>query len=155
MTSAWLATRPEPRSFPALHGDVRADVAVLGGGIVGITTALLLQEAGLDVVLLEADRLAHGVSGHTTAKVTSQHGLIYARLRARFGAEGGRTYAAANQAALEWIAGRVASDAIECDFRRRPAYAYVTSERARGKLEDEVRAADEAGLPAWLAETAR
>jgi glycine/D-amino acid oxidase-like deaminating enzyme/nitrite reductase/ring-hydroxylating ferredoxin subunit len=153
MTSAWLATRPEPRPFPALDEDVRADVAVLGGGIVGITTALLLREAGLDVVLLEADRLAHGVSGHTTAKVTSQHGLVYARLRARFGAEGARTYAEANQAALEWIADRVASDAIECDFRRRPAYAYVTSERARGKLEDEARAADEAGLPAWLAET--
>jgi glycine/D-amino acid oxidase-like deaminating enzyme/nitrite reductase/ring-hydroxylating ferredoxin subunit len=153
MTSAWLATRPEPRSFPTLDRDARADVAVLGGGIVGITTALLLQEAGLDVVLLEADRLAHGVSGHTTAKVTSQHGLVYARLRARFGAEGARTYAEANQAALEWIADRVASDAIECDFRRRPAYAYVTSERSRGKLEDEARAADEAGLPAWLAET--
>jgi glycine/D-amino acid oxidase-like deaminating enzyme/nitrite reductase/ring-hydroxylating ferredoxin subunit len=153
MTSAWLATRPEPRSFPTLDRDARADVAVLGGGIVGITTALLLQETGLDVVLLEADRLAHGVSGHTTAKVTSQHGLVYARLRARFGAEGARTYAEANQAALEWIADRVASDAIECDFRRRPAYAYVTSERSRGKLEDEARAADEAGLPAWLAET--
>ena len=153
MTSAWLATRPEPRSFPTLDRDTRADVAVLGGGIVGITTALLLREAGLDVVLLEADRLAHGVSGHTTAKVTSQHGLVYARLRARFGAEGARTYAEANQAALEWIADRVASDAIECDFRRRPAYAYVTSERSRGKLEDEARAADEAGLPAWLAET--
>jgi glycine/D-amino acid oxidase-like deaminating enzyme/nitrite reductase/ring-hydroxylating ferredoxin subunit len=153
MTSAWLATRPEPRSFPTLDRDARADVAVLGGGIVGITTALLLREAGLDVVLLEADRLAHGVSGHTTAKVTSQHGLVYARLRARFGAEGARTYAEANQAALEWIADRVASDAIECDFRRRPAYAYVTSERSRGKLEDEARAADEAGLPAWLAET--
>jgi glycine/D-amino acid oxidase-like deaminating enzyme/nitrite reductase/ring-hydroxylating ferredoxin subunit len=152
MTSAWLATRPEPRPFPALDEDVRADVAVLGGGIVGITTALLLREAGLDVVLLEADRLAHGVSGHTTAKVTSQHGLVYARLRARFGAEGARTYAEANQAALEWIADRVASDAIECDFRRRPAYAYVTSERARGKLEDEARAANEAGLPARLAE---
>jgi glycine/D-amino acid oxidase-like deaminating enzyme/nitrite reductase/ring-hydroxylating ferredoxin subunit len=153
MTSAWLATRPEPRSFPTLDRDARADVAVLGGGIVGITTALLLREAGLDVVLLEADRLAHGVRGHTTAKVTSQHGLVYARLRARFGAEGARTYAEANQAALEWIADRVASDAIECDFRRRPAYAYVTSERSRGKLEDEARAADEAGLPAWLAET--
>ena len=153
MTSAWLATRPEPRSFPTLDRDARADVAVLGGGIVGITTALLLREAGLDVVLLEADRLAHGVSGHTTAKVTSQHGLVYARLRARFGAEGARSYAEANQAALEWIADRVASDAIECDFRRRPAYAYVTSERSRGKLEDEARAADEAGLPAWLAET--
>ncbi len=153
MTSFWLATRSEPRSFPTLGEDVSADVVVIGGGIVGLTSALLLQEAGASVVLLEADRLGHGVSGHTTAKVTSQHGLIYARLRARFGADGARAYAEANQAALEWIAARVASDAIDCDFRRRPAYAYVTSARARGKVEDETRAAQEAGLPARLAES--
>jgi glycine/D-amino acid oxidase-like deaminating enzyme/nitrite reductase/ring-hydroxylating ferredoxin subunit len=104
-------------------------------------------------VLLEADRLAHGVSGHTTAKVTSQHGLIYARLQARFGADGARAYAEANQAALEWIAARVAADGIDCDFRRRPAFAYVTSSRARSKVEDEVQAAQAAGLPASLAET--
>jgi glycine/D-amino acid oxidase-like deaminating enzyme/nitrite reductase/ring-hydroxylating ferredoxin subunit len=153
MTSVWLATRPEPRSFPTLDEDVSADVVVIGGGIVGLTSALLLQEGGASVVLLEADRLGHGVSGHTTAKVTSQHGLIYARLRSRFGADGARAYAEANQAALEWMAARVESDAIDCDFRRRPAYAYVTSPRARGKVEDEVRAAQEAGLPARLAES--
>ena len=153
MTSVWLATRPEPRSFPTLDEDVRADVVVVGGGIVGLTTALLLREAGMRVVLLEADRLGHGVSGHTTAKVTSQHGLIYARLRSRFGADGARTYADANQAALEWMADRVTSDAIDCEFRRRPAYTYVTSPRARGKVEDEVHAAQEAGLPARLAES--
>jgi glycine/D-amino acid oxidase-like deaminating enzyme/nitrite reductase/ring-hydroxylating ferredoxin subunit len=153
MTSVWLATREEQPTFPALDKDLRADVVVIGGGIVGITTALLLQEAGIQTVLLEADRLAHGVSGHTTAKVTSQHGLIYSYLRSRFGADGARTYAEANQAALEWVADRVSSDAIECDFRRRPAYAYVTSATARGKVEDEAQAAEQAGLPAWLAET--
>jgi glycine/D-amino acid oxidase-like deaminating enzyme/nitrite reductase/ring-hydroxylating ferredoxin subunit len=153
VTSVWLATRPPQREFPELDEDVRADVAVIGGGIVGLTSAVLLQEAGLRVVLLEANRLGHGVSGHTTAKVTSQHGLIYARLRARFGADGARTYAAANQAGLEWIADRVAADGIECDFRRRPAYAYVTSAARRHKADREAQAAEQAGLPAWLAET--
>ena len=152
MTSVWLATGPE-RTFGDLDQDVRADVAVIGGGIVGITTALLLQEAGVDVVLLEASRLAHGVSGHTTAKVTSQHGLAYAELRSRFGPAGAHTYADANQAALEWIAARVAADGIDCDFRRRSAYAYVTSPADRHKIDQEVEAADQAGLPAWLAET--
>ena len=147
MTSVWLATRPQQREFPALEEDIRADVAVIGGGIVGITTALVLQEEGVDVVLLEANRLAHGVSGHTTAKVTSQHGLIYTHLRSRFGADGARAYGEANQAALEWIAGRVAADAIECDFRRRPAYAYVTSASERGRVEEEARRRGRPGSP--------
>ncbi len=56
------------------------------------------------VVLLEAGRIGHGVTGHTTAKISSQHGLIYARLRSRFGAGGARIYGEANEAALDWIA---------------------------------------------------
>jgi glycine/D-amino acid oxidase-like deaminating enzyme/nitrite reductase/ring-hydroxylating ferredoxin subunit len=146
--SPWIATAPGGREYPELDGDVRADVAVIGGGIAGVTTALLLTEAGARVVLLEADRLGHGVTGHTTAKVTSQHGLIYDRLRSRFGANGARAYGAVNQAALEWIAGRVAHAGIECDLRRRSSFVYGDD---RPQLESEVAAAREAGLPATLA----
>src|SRR5829696_5087153 len=151
--SVWIGTGPEQRALPRLEGDVRADVAVVGGGIVGITTALLLAEAGVDVVLLEADRLGRGVSGHTTAKVTSQHGLIYSRLRSRFGVDGARTYAAANQAGLSWIADRVERDGIDCDFRRQPAYLYMEEDSGRAKLEREAEASIEAGLPAELVES--
>ena len=129
--SVWLQTGPRQPEFPQLEGDIRADVVVIGGGIVGITTAALLTEQGARVVVLEANRLGHGVTGHTTAKVSSQHGMIYARLRSRFGEAGARTYAEANEAALAWIADRVQRDAIACDFRRRPSYAYVTSASAR------------------------
>jgi glycine/D-amino acid oxidase-like deaminating enzyme/nitrite reductase/ring-hydroxylating ferredoxin subunit len=152
-TSLWVDTGPPQSPLPELDGDVRADVAVLGGGIVGITTALLLKEAGLSVVLLEAERLAGGVSGFTTAKVSSQHGLVYAHLRATFGAEGARTYGQANEAALAWIAARVAAQGIDCDFRRQDSYAYVTSSAQRPQVEREVEAALEAGLPASLVET--
>jgi glycine/D-amino acid oxidase-like deaminating enzyme/nitrite reductase/ring-hydroxylating ferredoxin subunit len=152
--SVWVETGPAQPEFPELEDQVRADVAVIGGGIVGITTALLLTEAGARVVLLEADRLVHGVTGHTTAKVTSQHGLIYDRLRSRLGADAARTYGQANEAALAWIAERVERDAIDCDFRRRVAYAYATSASERSQLESEAQAASAAGLPAWLSETA-
>jgi monoamine oxidase len=92
-TSVWVDTGPQPDARPRLETTVDTEVAVIGGGIVGITTALLLQEAGVRVVLLEAGRLAGGVSGHTTAKVSSQHGLIYDRLQSschgsRFSPEG-------------------------------------------------------------------
>ena len=151
--SLWLETGPEVPPFPRLEQDITADVAVIGGGIVGVTTALALHEAGVHVVLLEADRIGHGVTGHTTAKVSSQHGLIYARLRAKHGADAARTYGAANEDALAWIAARVERDGIDCDFRRRASYAYVTSEDDRGKVEAEALAAAEAGLPATLVET--
>ncbi|MEA2192205.1 MAG: hypothetical protein QOI73_2326 [Solirubrobacteraceae bacterium] len=150
--SLWIETGPQQPSFAPLEGHARADVVVIGGGIVGITTALLLAEAGAQVVLLEAARLGHGVSGHTTAKVSSQHGMIYAMLRSRFGADTARAYGAANEAALAWIAERVARDAIDCDLRRRASYAYVTSASERASAEDEASAAIEAGLPAQLVE---
>jgi glycine/D-amino acid oxidase-like deaminating enzyme/nitrite reductase/ring-hydroxylating ferredoxin subunit len=150
--SVWIDTAAAQRSFPALEEDACADVAVLGGGIVGITTAVLLAEAGASVVLLEAGRLGHGVTGHTTAKVSSQHGMIYARLRSRFGIEAARTYGEVNEAALDWIAARVERDGIDCDLRRRPSYAYVTDPSARSDAEDEAQAAAEAGLPAGLVE---
>ena len=150
--SIWIETGERVPELPRLEGDVDADIAVIGGGIVGVTTALIAAEAGARVVLVDAGRIGHGVTGHTTAKITSQHGLVYARLRSRFGAEAARTYAQANEAALEWIAERVERHAIDCDFRRRAAYAYLEPGSARSKLEDELRAAREAGLHAELVE---
>lgn len=151
--SIWIDTGPRQPELPQLDGSAHADVAVIGGGIVGLTTALLLQEAGRKVVLLEAGRLARGVSGYTTAKVSSQHGLIYAKLTSKHGADAARTYGHANEAALAWIAERVERDGIDCDFRRQPSYAYVSSESKRQQVEDEARAAVAAGLPASLTDS--
>jgi glycine/D-amino acid oxidase-like deaminating enzyme/nitrite reductase/ring-hydroxylating ferredoxin subunit len=148
--SIWLETAPDAPSFPQLDRNVRTSVAVIGGGIVGVTTALLLAEAGVPVVLIEANRIGHGVTGHTTGKVSSQHGMIYAQLRSKHGAHAARLYGDANQAALEWIASRVESDGIDCDFRRRASYAWSDS---RSEAEEEAQAAADAGLPASFVES--
>ena len=132
--SLWLETGPEQPEHPEHDHDLETDIVVLGGGIVGVTTALLLKEAGARVVLLEAGRIGHGVTGHTTAKVSSQHGMAYSRLASRFGAGAAATYGAANEAALRWIADRVRADDIDCDFRHRPSYAYVTEDRAKASV---------------------
>jgi glycine/D-amino acid oxidase-like deaminating enzyme/nitrite reductase/ring-hydroxylating ferredoxin subunit len=145
--SLWLEEAPPETSRPPLDRDITADVAVIGAGIVGVTASLILHEAGARVVLIEAGRVGHGVTGHTTAKVSSQHGMIYARLRDTHGADAARAYGAANESALAWIAKRVAADDIDCDFRRRASYAYA---RSRADVEDEARAAQAAGLPATL-----
>ena len=97
-------------------------MAVIGGGIVGVTTALALHEAGARVVLIEADRIGHGVTGHTTAKVSSQHGLIYATFATSTARRRRAAYGGANEAALDWIAerGAEASTATSGAARRTP-----------------------------------
>ena len=146
--SYWMATTPES-SYPPLSGDTRMDVVILGGGMVGITTAYLLKEAGVSsVAVIEADRILTGVTGHTTAKVTSQHNLIYDRLISKFGKQQAKQYAESNQEAIEKIASIVSSKDIACDFVRKPAYIYAGSEESAGNLLNEVDAAQSLGLPA-------
>jgi glycine/D-amino acid oxidase-like deaminating enzyme/nitrite reductase/ring-hydroxylating ferredoxin subunit len=146
--SYWMATAPET-SFPSYPGGaLKVDVAVLGGGITGLTTALLLQQAGASVAVVEAGRIACGVTGYTTAKVTSLHGLTYAKLTSTFGAEGARVYGQANQAGLELIARLVEQLGIDCDFERLPAFTYTEDPQRVSAIEAEVEAAQQAGLPA-------
>ncbi len=150
--SYWLATVPEP-SYPALKGDIRVDIAIIGGGIAGLTTAYLLKEAGFSsIAVIEAGRILRGVTGHTTAKVTSQHSLIYDRLLSKFGKRQAQQYAESNQAALEKIASIVASKKIDCDFVRKPSYVYAGSEDSTNKIQNEAQTARNLGLPASFEE---
>jgi glycine/D-amino acid oxidase-like deaminating enzyme/nitrite reductase/ring-hydroxylating ferredoxin subunit len=149
-TSLWSEDTPVSTHGP-LTGDRSFDVAVVGGGITGLTTALLLARAGLSVCVLEQHVLAGGTSGHTTAKVTSQHHLTYAALRRTHGRTGAATYGAAMEAAKEQVAS-LADEGIACDLRRRPAYVYATRPAERAALEREAVAAVEAGLPATIDE---
>jgi glycine/D-amino acid oxidase-like deaminating enzyme/nitrite reductase/ring-hydroxylating ferredoxin subunit len=146
--SYWVASTPET-SFPRYPGgDLKVDVAVLGGGITGLTTAMLLKQAGASVAVVEAGRVAGGVTGYTTAKVTSLHGLTYAKLTSTFGEQGARVYGQANQAGLALIARLVKDLGIDCDFERLPAYTYTEDPLRVSAIEEEVEAAQRAGLPA-------
>src|SRR5829696_5805003 len=125
--SLWLATTTETH-FPTMEKDVTVDVAVIGGGIAGISTALLLKQAGVTVAVVEAGRVVESVTGNTTAKITSLHSLIYDYLISQFGEEGARQYADAQAAAIEKIASLVEENKISCDFRRTSAYTFTESE---------------------------
>ena len=149
--SFWTEAAPVV-SFPPLDRDETFDVAVLGAGITGVTAALLLKREGLRVALVEADRVGRGVSGHSTAKVTSQHSLTYSKLESNFGKAGAAAYGEANEAGLALIVGLAEELGIDCDLRRKPAYTWTESENEREKLEQEARAAREAGLPASFTE---
>jgi len=127
---------------------METDVAVVGGGLCGLLTAYFCKEAGLDAVVLEAERILSGATQGTTAKITAQHGLLYDRLIQRRGAQKARQYAQAQQRAIGWYADIVRSLQIDCDFETLPAYLYSVAPSPA--LERECRAAERLGLPASL-----
>jgi glycine/D-amino acid oxidase-like deaminating enzyme/nitrite reductase/ring-hydroxylating ferredoxin subunit len=145
-TSLWLDTAPAP-SRPPLTGDLEVDVAVIGAGMLGVCVAALLKEQGARVALLEDDRVGAGVTGYTTAKVSSAHGLVYAKLASKHGAQAARVYGEANQAGLERVARWVSECSIDCDFRRKPAFTYAERGEEVDEVAREVEAARDAGLP--------
>ncbi len=150
--SLWVATTPET-DYPRLSGDVAVDVAVVGAGITGLSVATLLKRAGARVAVVEAGRVASGVTGHTTAKVTSLHGLVYRDLVQELGEERARLYADANQAAIERVPAFARGDALDCDFRRTAAYTYTEDPKRVADIEAEVEASRRLGLPASYVET--
>lgn len=151
-TSLWLDTTPET-DFPTLERSLRVDVAIVGGGIAGLTTGLLLQEAGLNVAVIEARSIVTGVTAKTTAKITALHGITYQTLLSTFGHEGAQTYAGANQAAIGKIAALIEKEGIDCDFQRTFACTYAASEKNVGTIEEEVRATEKIGLPTYYLES--
>jgi glycine/D-amino acid oxidase-like deaminating enzyme/nitrite reductase/ring-hydroxylating ferredoxin subunit len=150
--SVWSATA-EAQRYPTLEADLEVDVAVVGGGWVGLTTALLAQRDGARVAVLEGAQVGAGTTGYTTGKVTSQHSLIYADLIGRHGHEVARSYAEANQAGVEKAAALVDELGIDCELTRAPAYTYTRLPDRRAEIEAEVEAATRLGLPAALTDT--
>ncbi|WP_367128091.1 FAD-dependent oxidoreductase [Saccharothrix sp. HUAS TT1] len=144
--SLWSEAIPHGR-FPALTGETTVDVAVVGGGITGATTALLLKRAGLRVALVEADRVGSGVSGNNTAKVTALQSTVYSSIERKQGAEAAADYANGNVAAVERVASLVSELGIDCDLHRMPAYTFAFDEQELATVEQEATAAARAGLP--------
>jgi glycine/D-amino acid oxidase-like deaminating enzyme/nitrite reductase/ring-hydroxylating ferredoxin subunit len=149
LESYWIDTTAAT-SYPPLTGPIETDVVVVGGGIAGLCTAWELTEAGQRVVLVEADRIAAGVTGYTTAKLSVLHTLIYARVRDSFGPEAARLYAESQQQAVERVAAVTSRLDIDCELERVPAYTYSESPDGLDAIRDEVEAATEAGLTASL-----
>ena len=99
--------------FPRLDEDIQVDVVIVGGGITGLTSAYLLVNEGLKVALLEADKLLNGTTGHTTAKITAQHDLIYDEFLQNFGRTTARLYYEANTEALNFIKETISEHGIQ------------------------------------------
>ncbi len=143
MKSLWETTVRKPH-FEALKGDKVTDVLIIGGGLAGVLCALELQNAGVDYILVEADRVGSGVTKNTTAKITSQHGLIYSKIVKNHGSEWAKGYLEANQKAIEKY--RDLCLDIDCDFEIKPSFVYSLTDR--GAIEKEAQALQKLGFDA-------
>lgn len=150
-TSVWLDTTTDPK-FPVLSEDIDVDVAIVGGGMVGVLSAFLLALAGKKVAILEARELLSDVTGHTTAKISTQHGLIYDYLLGTFGKEKARNYYRANQAGARLIDATIKEYKISCNYEVINSYVYTEAENELGAIKKEVEACKKIEIQASFVE---
>ncbi|MEU0787357.1 FAD-dependent oxidoreductase [Streptomyces sp. NPDC006173] len=146
-SSYWMQTVGMP-VYPSLTAPAEADVIVVGAGIAGLSTAWELSRVGLRVIVLEAARIAAGVTGHTTGKITALHTSIYGQLRSQHGEEAARLYATSQSTALGRIMQAAEELGTDCELERRPAYTYCEDPNGVQALKKEAEAARQAGLSA-------
>lgn len=149
MTNSLWAQSVQLPSFAPLEGELNTDVLIVGGGLAGLLCAYLLAQEGVSYALIEADTLCHGVTRNTTAKITSQHGLIYQRLLRQFDADTARLYHQANVLALERY--RRIAQHIPCDLEEKDAFVYALQDT--GELDLELDALNKAGIHADFVKT--
>lgn len=130
--------------FESLQGDRTTDVLIIGGGMAGMLCAYLLHQEGVRYLLVEGDTICSGMTKNTTAKITSQHGLVYDKIIRRFGQERARQYLDANEAAVQKY--RELCSKIDCDFEEKDAYVYSLDDSI--KIEREVAALEKLNFPA-------
>src|SRR5699024_2446581 len=130
-----------------LNASIKTVVGIVGGGITGITAAYLLTQQGLNVVLIDAGSILNGTTGHTTAKITAQHGLIYDELINHSGEETASLYFQAATEAKTFIEYALTAQDISCEYGVEDAYLFTPSHQYLMKMEQEKRAYERLGIP--------
>lgn len=146
-SSYWVESTPQT-NYPKIEKDFDTDILIIGGGITGIVTSYMLSNSNLNVSIVEADRMAMGVTANTTAKITSQHDLLYDYLLNSFGFDTAKGYLDSNEEAIKIIKDIVRKENIDCDFSSQDAYVYTCDKSNVQKIVDEVSAVTSLGLKA-------
>ncbi len=149
MTSLWLAAGPDTvpgaERFAAEPVGGHYDVAVVGAGLTGLTTAVLLARAGAAVVVLEGRYIGAGTTGHSTAKVSLLQGTRLSAIAAQHGQELLGQYVAGNRVGQEWLLAEC--ERHDVPVQRRAAVTYAAGPQQRPAAEEEHAVARTAGLP--------
>ena len=143
--SIWLETTSRT-AFPRLDHDLEVDVAIVGGGITGITAAILLQREGLKVAVLEAGQIAEAETGLTSAHLATHHDLYYGDTISKFGEGNASLVADSRKAAIARIERLQRELGIACDFERVPGYLYEIDDKCIDDLLEEGEACQRVGI---------
>ncbi len=143
MTSLWLADR-SPTPIASLPGQSSADAVVVGAGITGLITAVLLARSGKQVVVLEARTAGAGTTGNTTAKISLLQGSKLSRVVAKHGNSLAGKYVQGNREGQAWLLRHCESHGI--DVQREDAYTYAQSAEGVPTARAEFQAAQSVGL---------
>ena len=126
--SYWQKTMPHDHEEKRLEEDIIVDVAIIGGGLSGVSIAYALKESGLDVAVFEKDTLGSHTSGHTTAKVTALHGLNALRIKEHYDVHQAYLYYKSNHEALQDIKNIIQKEHIECDWEENTSFIYTNDD---------------------------
>jgi len=149
MGSLWIENTKNDIKYPKLEKDINTEVCVIGAGLFGLTTAYYLAKNNIAVTVVEAEpEIGVKVSGNTTGKITSQHGLFYDHLIKDYGEKFAQKYLDANQKAITNIKNIIDESNIECDFSWQDNYVYTTLQDEVQQIKDEVEAVKSLGLDA-------
>src|SRR5690348_618180 len=154
MTSLWLADRidrPLPPS-PLAEANRSADVAVVGAGLTGLITAVLLARAGKDVLVLEAHSAGAGATGNTTAKISLLQGTKLSKIVGKHGPDTAEQYVQGNREGQQWLLRHCEAHGIA--VQREDAYTYAQSEEGVAAAIAEFEACNAAGLAVEWADDA-
>lgn len=144
MESIWTNNTGK-KDFEMLSRNQKTNTVVIGGGMAGVLTAYYLQQVGVPVIVLEANRVGSGQTRKTTAKITSQHNLIYEKLLRVFGKEKAIHYARANEKAIDAYEQLIEKEKIDCGFVR--CSSFLFSRTGEELLRAEEKAAEQLHLP--------
>ena len=147
MKSYWIKSieEKEKESFEPLEENIKTDICIIGGGLTGLSTAYNLSQYKIRTVLIEKDEICKQTSGNSTAKITSQHGLIYKYLTDSKGKDFARKCYEANEKAIRNIKDIIDKENIDCDFEYQPAYVFTQKVQDVQKIKDEVEAVNAFG----------
>ena len=148
MNSLWLSEDLDNKNFEKLNKNISTDVCIIGAGIFGLTCGYYLSKAGLKVTILDKSDIARKTTGHTTAKITSQHGLIYTYLVSTYGEQFAKDYLFANEEAIQNIKNIIDTENINCDFEKQSNFVYTTDKSEINKIKKEVDCVNAIGFPA-------